>query len=228
MLLTALVLVAVSGCTSDPAPTSDLPQAKSLLSEASTAFSEVRSATFTLRVNGTIDGISVQSADGELTREGGPAGGAKGTVRLTLMGQLIEGDFVLVNDQLYLKGPTGGFTQYPAALTESIYDPSAILDPERGIAKVLASTVNPKTEAREDVDGTAAYRVSGRADSEVVKQIVPGVTSDVDVTYWLAEEGKHLPLKARVTFPKPENGDAPTVEITLSDLDKPVTVTPPA
>ena len=220
----------VTGCTTDTTPgeTANLPDAARLLGESASAVRDVRSAHFTMTVNGSIPGISVQTAEGDLTREGGPAGGAKGTVKLTLAGQLIEGEFVLVDDSLYLKGPTGTFQRYPSSLTSEYYDPSAILDPDRGFAKVLTSITGATTEAREKVDGTSAYKITGRAGKDAVGNIVPGVESEVDITVWLDEDGMHLPIRTLVTFPKPDGEDAPTVDVVVSDLDKPVTVTPPA
>lgn len=225
----AFSVAVVAGCTTDtnPGGSANLPDAAGLLAESASALRDIKSAHFTMTVNGSIPGISVQTAEGDLTREGGPAGGAKGTVKLTLAGQLIEGEFVLVDDSLYLRGPTGTFQRYPSSLTSEYYDPTAILDPDRGFAKVLTSITDAKTEAREKVDGTPAYKITGRADKNAVGNIVPGVESEVDITVWLDEDGMHLPMRALVTFPKPDGADAPTVDVVVSDLDKPVTVTPP-
>ena len=225
----AFSVAVVAGCTTDtnPGGSANLPDAAGLLAESASALRDIKSAHFTMTVNGSIPGISVQTAEGDLTREGGPAGGAKGTVKLTLAGQLIEGEFVLVDDSLYLRGPTGTFQRYPSSLTSEYYDPTAILDPDRGFAKVLTSITDAKTEAREKVDGTPAYKITGRADKDAVGNIVPGVESEVDITVWLDEDGMHLPMRALVTFPKPAGADAPTVDVVVSELDKPVTVTPP-
>lgn len=216
----------VAGCTStEGSGGGDLPDAAALLKESAEASRGISSAHFTLRVNGQVPAIPVQDAEGDLTREGGPSGAAKGTVKLTMLGQLIEGEFVLVDDSLYIKGPTGGFQQLPSALSSSIYDPSAILDPEKGVANVLANIRDPRTEAREEVDGVQAYKISGKATRDVVSSLVPGVDSEVDLSVWVRETDKQ-PAKATVTLPG-EGGPA-TVDLTLSDVGKPVTVTAPA
>ncbi|MGQ0841229.1 LppX_LprAFG lipoprotein [Actinokineospora sp.] len=227
----ALTAALASGCTSSDEPTgggpsSDLPDGGALLRDASAATRDIRSAHFVLKVNGTVPAISVQNAEGDLTREGGPSGAAKGTVKLTLLGQLIEGEFVLVNDSLYLKGPTGGFQQYPASLSASIYDPSAILNPDKGIANILAKITNPRTVGKEDIDGTPAFKVTGSATKDVVAAVVPGVSTDVEITVWLREDNKR-PVKASVALPSGE-GQSASVDLTLSDVDKQVTITPPA
>lgn len=226
LALTAAVVV-VTGCSDDPPPANSgqFPDGGTLLRDAATATANIKSAHFTLKVDGTIKGISVHSAEGDLTREGGPAGAAKGRVNMELLGNLFEGEFVLVNDTVYIKGATGGFQKLPASLISNIYDPSAILNPERGIAKVLSSIQNPKTEAKEQIAGTSAFKVSGRVGKDVVSSVVPGVSADVDITVWLREDNKQ-PVKASVKTPG-EDGKTATVDIVLSDVDKPVTITAP-
>jgi lipoprotein LprG len=227
ILLVTLALTAAvaTACSSDePAANGSLPDGAGLMTDASAAAADIESAHFTLQINGEVPGLPVRSADGDLTREGGPAGAAKGTISMNFMGTLFEGEFVLVDDTLFLKGPTGGYEEISAALVRSVYDPSAILDPERGIAKVLSSVQNPKTEAAEDVDGVATYKVTGRVGKDVVTSLVPGINEDVDITFWVKQDGDHQPVKASVKVPA--EGD-PTVDVTLSDVNKPVTITAP-
>jgi lipoprotein LprG len=220
--LLAIVAALTAGCSDDqPAPGGSLPDASSLLRDAASATRDIKSAHFTLKVNGDISAIPVHSAEGDLTREGGPSGAAKGKINMTLAGQLFEGEFVLVNDKVYVKGATGGFQELPAILVSNLYDPSAILNPDRGISKVLSSVQNPRTEAKESAEGASTYKVTGRAGKDVVTGIVPGVDTDVDITFWLREDNKR-PVKASVKLP------GGTVDLTLSDVDKQVTITAPA
>lgn len=225
-LLVTLALVATltTACSSDdqPADTGSLPDGAGLLKEAAAATADIKSAHFTLTVNGEIPDLPVKSAEGDLTREGSAAGAAKGTISMTLAGSLFEGEFVLVDDALYIKGPTGGWTELPASMVRNLYDPAAILDPDRGVAKVLASVRNAKTEGTEDIDGVSTYRVKGRVAQDVVTKLVPGISSDVDITFWVRQDGGHQPVKATVQV----TSDA-TVDVTLSDIDKQVEITAP-
>jgi lipoprotein LprG len=228
ILLGALALTAalVTGCSSSDSqstPAGSLPDAAGLLKDAAAATGAITSAHVTVQANGNVPGLSVQNLDGDLSKSGGPSGSAKGTGKLSVAGQLVAVEFVLVNSSLYIKGPTAGFQKIPAALGASVYDPSAVLDPNRGISKVLSSMQNPKTEAKEDVSGTPTYKVSGKIAKDVLAGLLPGLQSDADLTFWLREGGKHLPVKASAKLP----GGA-SVDVTLSDVDKPVTVTPPA
>ncbi len=220
-LLAALALGAtiVTGCSSGS--DSSLPDAGALLKEGATAAGGVTSTHFTLKVTGTVPGLSVHSLDGDLTKANG--GGAKGSGTLELLGQVVDAQFVLVNGTLYVKGPTGGFQQIPAALSSSIYDPSAILDPQRGIPKVLSGVQGPKTEGTEDVNGTPTYRITGTLPKDALTGLLPGVAADAKATLWLRQDGGHLPVKASLGYP-----DDARVDVTLSDVDKPVTVTAPA
>jgi lipoprotein LprG len=225
--MVALIAVLGAGCSDDSSPPASGGQdAAALLRDSAAAMKDVKSTHFTLKVNGSIKGISVHSADGDLTKEGGPSGAAKGKVNMELFGNLFEGEFVLVEDTVYIKGPTGPYQQLPASLVSSVYDPSAILNPDKGISKVLASVQNPKFEGTETVNGQATNKVSARATKDVVSSIVPGVSSDVDITFWLRQDNKQ-PVKAEAKLPG-EDGKPASVEITLSDVDKPVTITKPA
>jgi lipoprotein LprG len=224
--LLAFAATSVAACSSDEggAEGSSLPDAAGLLAAAAKSTAQIKSAHFTLTVNGKVPGLDVQSAEGDLTRADGGAGAAQGTVKMTLFGSLFEGDFVIVDDKAYIKGPTGGYQTLPASLIANLYDPAAILDPSRGVANVLSNVEDPNTETAEDVDGVATYRVKGKAGKDVVANLVPGVNSDVDVTFWLKKDGDHQPVKASVAVPA---DGSPTVDVTLSDVDKPIEITAP-
>jgi lipoprotein LprG len=228
VLLGMLAVVAVAGCTEKSAsPASGGSQdAGALLRDSAAATRDIKSAHFTLQVNGAVPGLSVHSAQGDLTKEGGPSGAARGTVNMELLGNLFEGEFVLVDNTIYIKGPTGPYQQLPASLISNLYDPSAILNPDKGISKVLASVQNPKVDGTETVNGQSTVKVTGRAAKDVVSSIVPGVTSDVDITFWIREDNKQ-PVKAEARMPGTDGKNA-SVEVTLSDVDKPVTITKPA
>lgn len=224
LALLAFTAVTATACSAEEGPAeSSLPDAAGLLKDAAAATAEITSAHFTLAVNGEVPGLDVRSAEGDLTREG-DGGAARGTVSMMLLGQLFEGEFVLVEDKVWIKGPTGDHQELPASMVVNLYDPGAILDPERGVANVLSNVQDPVTEGTEDVDGVATYRVKGKAARDVVADLVPGIDSDVEITFWLREDGDHQPVKARVGVPA--EGD-PTVDVTLSDVGKQVDITPP-
>lgn len=219
LALAALFALGVTACSDDE--DGPLPDGTQLVSEAATAMRDVKSAHVTIDAEGQVGDLPLRTAEGDLTREGD----AKGTIKLAVLSALLEVEFVVVGDDYYIKGLSGGWQKQSAADVATFYDPSAILDPERGVAKILASATEAKTEAAESVDGVAAYRVSVKLDNSAVASVVPGVPPGVTGILWLDKATKRL-VKAVLTVPA-TTGDPGTVTINLTDLDKPVTISAP-
>lgn len=215
-------MTGVYGCSKPDGSTGTLPAASVLLSEAAAAMGEVDSAHVSLVAEGETADLPVRRADGDLKRDGD----AKGTIQLDQSGVLIEYEFVVLGEVVYLKGVTGGWQEVPAALAATIYDPSAILDPERGVAKVLATASGATTEAVETIDGRRTYRVAVALDSTATAALVPGVGAGVTGKLWLDEATRRL-RRAVVSIPAGESGRTGTVTIDLTDIDKPVTISAP-
>ena len=182
-----------------------------LLKQSSDASKAITSAHFLLVINGTIPGIPIQGAEGDLTKDGT----AQGKAKLQEFGHLLDVQFVLVGGDFYVKGLTGGYQKLPGIA--NLYDPSAILDPNRGIAKVLTAIAQPKTEASEVINGTKTFRVAGKAPKDAVTAIVPNVTQDVDVKVWIRADNKQpvragssCPRTSRVRARQPRRSPCPT------------------
>src|SRR5262245_13397338 len=131
LLLAAVAVTACSGGGS-------LPDGRKVLKDASAAMRGVQSIGFAIRSEGNPP-ISIKSADGKLLR----SGDAQGTLQLNQSGQSVEMAFTLVGDTVYFKGATGGYQKLPKATVLAVYDPSAILDPQRGIVKLLDTAAEP-------------------------------------------------------------------------------------
>jgi lipoprotein LprG len=223
-LLAVLVAGCTSGNNSGGSGSSNLPAASTLLAGSSASMRGVTSVHFTITVNGTLPSVPIQNADGDLNAQGQ----AKGNAKITELGQLLQVDFVLVNNTFYIKGATGGYTKVPASLAGSLFDPTAILDPNRGVAKVLSSVRDATTQARETVDGVDCYRIGGQVSKDVVAALVPGINSDVTSTLWVAADSKHLPVKAEFAVPGAGGSQGAKIDVDISHYNEPVTVTPPA
>ncbi len=63
----------------------------------------------------------------------------------------------------------------PAA---NIYDISAILNPDNGLANVLANFSDPKADGRESINGTEAVRVTGTVSADAVNKIAPQLKAE--------------------------------------------------
>jgi len=213
-LLTALL----SGCSKEE-PTQALPDGATLINESATAMREVQSAHVRIEIEGNVSTLPLKRAEGDLLRNGD----AKGTLQLSQLGNLIEYEFVVFGDSIYLKGVTGGWQQLPASMAATIYDPSAILDPERGIVKILATSTEPVTEAQETVNGVDTYRVAVKMDNLAAASLVPGMPPGVTGKLWVDAKTKHL-VKAVLTVPGSPPG---TVNLDVSNFNTPVTVSAP-
>lgn len=222
--LAALALT-LGACTSSKKPTNGdtggaLPAAADLMSKSETAMSAVTTVHFVLTFDGQLPGIPINSAQGDLTK----AGDAKGTATVSLLGSNIETEFVIVNGSYYIKGPTGGFSSVGSAAAVG-FDPSSILDPNRGIVKLMQTATGTSTQARESINGRDAYRVAATADPTTVASIIPGASGVIPGLIWI-DATTYQVLQGQFTLPG-SNGKTVKVTITLSNFDAPVTVNAP-
>jgi lipoprotein LprG len=221
-VLFALV-AGLAGCDKKPTDTAPaLPDGQALVSASAEAMRQVKNAHMTITVDGTIANLPLKKADGVVTQ----TGDAQGTVQLEQLGALVELGFVILNKTFYLKGPTGTWQQVPLSMAATFYDPSAILDPGRGVANVLATAKDAKTEAQESVDGHDTYRVAASFDSAALVAVVPGAGVGVTGKLWLDTQDKRL-RKAVFTVPGGSGGAPATVTVTITDFDAAVNISAP-
>jgi lipoprotein LprG len=222
----ALAAAALTSCTdssdgSTPrTPADDLPSGDTLVKAAATQMRGVKTAEFDITTQGTVDRLGIRGASGVITSEGD----ADGTARIDQAGNAVELSFVVKGDTLYVKGATGGWQQVPLAVASSVYDPSHILDPDRGVGNVLGTATAASTEARETVDGTPAYRVKATLDGKDLAAVVPGLIEDVTATLWIGVDREVL---HRASFVVPGEGGGGTVTVTFRKFDAPVTINAP-
>jgi lipoprotein LprG len=220
-----VAVVGLAGCTGpshDQAKPDQLPAATELLATSAAAMRDVQTTHFLLDVRGTIEGLAIHKAEGVLTR----AGNAKGTATIDQFGATVEVEFVIVDRKVHLKGPTGGFQEVPQALAASVYDPSAILDPDRGVSKLLAAIKDAHTEAKESVGGQDAYRVAVTPAPGTLQALIPGASDQLTGKLWLAVDTKRL-LKGEFTVPATGSTTSGAITITFSDFNAPVTISAP-
>jgi lipoprotein LprG len=219
-----LVAITATGCGDDKPATkpSDLPAADGLLRESAAAMRTVETVRFSLEITGKPGGVPLRKVDGQFAK----AGNAKGKVQLDQAGTLSELEYVVIGTTAYIKGPTGGWQSVPLSVASTVYDPSAILDPERGIAKLIDSGSGGRTEAREEVDGVDAYRVAAGFGSTVVSALVPGFGVGASGQVWIGIKDK-LPVRIKLQMPATEGGEASTVLVKLSDYNAPASISAP-
>jgi lipoprotein LprG len=216
-LFTVLFIALVTSCSGSSGQKVTLPDGAAVLADSAKAMRGVTSTRFALDVQGNTPGVQLRSAEGQLTHEGS----AKGTAKVDEGRQILELQFVILGQDLYLRPPTGPVQKLPLSFAGAVYDPSVILNPDRGIAAVLASGTGATTEAREQVDGVDTYRLQAKFPAQPLGTLVPGLTPDKTSEIWVATQGSRL-VKAQ--FPTTYG----TVTAHFSDFDAPVQITPPA
>ncbi len=221
-LFAAIALVA--GCSSSSENSSkDLPDAATLLQQSSETTKAQTSVHLLLTVAGEIKELPIESLEGDLTTT--PAVAAQGKANLLFLGQKLDDiGFVVAEGNLFATLTSGGAYQDfgPAA---DIYDVSAILNPETGLANVVANFSDPKADGRETINGVETVRITGNISADAVNKIAPQIAASGPVpgTAWIAEGGNHELMQAKM-----ESTPGNSVTMTMSDWGKSVTVTKPA
>ena len=207
-----------------------LPDAAMLLTESSETTRNLNSAHLDMKVNGSIPNLPVHTLTGDLTNT--PALAAKGSANMTLDGQTVDAEFVVADTHLFaaltpvteydVRFSPGKWSDFgPAA---DIYDLPVILDPSRGLANILANFSDfrdPTADGWETVNGVQTVRVTGTISAEALSAIIPDVATPVPGTAWIRQDGNHDLVKLSA------GGEGSSIELTLSDWNKPVTVTKP-
>ena len=219
----AAAIALFAGCSSKSEGASkELPDAATLLKESSETTKSQSSVHLKLAVQGQIQNMPIESLEGDLTNK--PAVAAQGTANIVFLGQRLEGvDFVVADGDLFGALTKGSFQDFgPAA---DIYDVSVLLNPDAGLANVLANFSDPKADGRETVEGVGTVRITGTVSADAVNKIAPQIaaTGPVPGTAWIAEDGNHELMQARLE-PSPGN----SVTMAQSKWGEPVTVDKPA
>lgn len=215
-VITSLIIALVTAC-GGAGQTGTLPQGATLLADSAKAMRTVNTTRFAFDVQGNAPGVQLRSAEGQLTREGS----AKGTAKVDEGRQLLELQFTIIGQDLYLRPPTGPVQKLPLSFAGTVYDPSIILNPDRGIAAALASGKDPSTQAREQADGVDSYRLQVTFPAQPLGTLVPGLAPDKPSDIWVAVQGSRL-IKAQ--FPTDTGG----ITAHFSDYDAPAQITAPA
>lgn len=216
-LATALIAGCSSGSTQSGAP---LPDATTLVKQSADTTKNVKSVHLVLSVQGKIPGLPIKTLTGDLTTS--PTTAASGNAQLNLAGSDIDANFVVYDSVLYATLTPNKWSDFGKA--SDVYDVSAILNPDTGLANVLANFSNAKAEGRESINGQSTIRISGTVSADAVNKIAPpfNATQPTPSTVWIQETGDHQLVQASL---QKSSGNA--VQMTLSNWGQPVTVTKP-
>lgn len=219
-LFAAVALIA--GCSSSSEKASEsLPDAATLLKDSNTATRALKSVYLDLSVEGEIKDLPIKTLTGDLTNA--PAVAAQGNAKLLFQGADVDANFVVIDATLYVALSGDSYIDLgPAA---DVYDIAAILNPDTGLANVLANFSDPKSDSTETINGVETVKVTGQVSADAVNKIAPPIaaTGPIPGTAWIEKDGDHKLVQAKL---EPAAGSS--VQMTLSDWDKPVTITKPA
>jgi lipoprotein LprG len=216
-LLAATLLI--SGCSkksSEP-----LPDAAGLLTQSIASTEKLQSAHLEIVVNGKIDGLPVKTLSGDLTNV--PAVAIKGNSTISMGGAEVDIELVVLDGTLYAALTPNSWLDMGPAI--EVYDPSVILNPDSGLANMLTSLSDAKSEGVETIGGVSTVKITGTVAADAVNKLIPQlkVSGSVPSTVWIEKDAPNQLVQAQVV---PSDGN--NVQLTLSEWDKPVTVTKPA
>ena len=144
LFVTALIAAGCSSKSSEP-----LPDAAGLLQKSIQTTKTLTSAHLEIVVNGKIDGLLVKKLSGDLTNV--PSVAIKGNSTISMGGADVDIQLVVLDGTLYAAlTPNSWLDMGPAA---EIYDPSVILNPDAGLANMLAAFSDPTSEGFETIGG---------------------------------------------------------------------------
>jgi len=221
MPLIAVLLGAglISGCSkkaSEP-----LPEAAGLIKQSVETTRKLSSAHLEIAVTGKIDGLPIKTLSGDLTNV--PSVAVKGNSTISMGGSDVDVELVVLDGTLYAAlTPNSWLDMGPAA---DIYDPSVILNPDAGLANLLGNVTEAKAQDTEAVGGVPTVRITGTVSADAVNKLIPQLKAagPLPATVWIEKDAPHQLVQATV-----DQSSGNSVSLTLSEWDKPVTVTKPA
>lgn len=210
--LVAVTSLVLAGCGGSG--DGDLPAGDAVLTAAADQMATLQTVTIAITSDVDVGDLPVREVAGVVTRDGE----AEGTAQV-LLGQQLELRFVVVDDTFYYR-LIGDWASMPLSQAAQFYDPSAILDPDRGVANLLRTASDARVVEREDDQ----YRVTARFDPAALDALVPGASAPVEGTVWI---GVERPVLHRAEFPIEASGQSGTVQVALSRFNEPVTIDAP-
>ncbi|MEA2203104.1 MAG: lipoprotein LprG [Solirubrobacteraceae bacterium] len=216
-----LATAAIAGCSSGSKNSGGpLPDATTLVKQSADVTKGLKSVHLVLSTQGKIPGLPIKQLTGDLTTV--PSTAASGNAQLSMAGSDIDANFVVYDSVLYATLTPNKWSDFGKA--SDVYDVSVLLSPDAGLGNVLANFTNAKAEGRETINGQPTIKISGNVTADAVNKIIPSMnaTQPVPATVWIQESGDHQLVQANL-----QKSEGNSVQITLSDWGKPVTVTKP-
>src|ERR1700722_6959856 len=163
----ALVLT-IGGCSNSSSPgkspgppaTTSSGEAATLLKQAADVMSKATGLHVSLTVQGDVPNLRVTKLDGDVSNT--PQTVATGTATLLVGKSPQDAKFVYVDGHLYSDlGQPGTYTDFGNGA--SIYNVSVLLDPNKGLANLLANLKDGSVAGSDTVNGVATTKITGNS-----------------------------------------------------------------
>lgn len=211
LILLFLLVIATTACMGDDdddgdndsnaSPESDVT-VEDVLAAGRDAWAETESAHFTLAIDGDAyldddETIKLVSGEGDIKRPGSVA--ASATVDAAI--SVVDISLVAVDGEIFITNLLSG--NWERAPEDFSYDPSVLFSDSDGIGPIMTDLQNPELDGTEDVNGQAAYKVTGTVGADRVEAITAGTIAgdEIEVTLWTGVEDAKL---LRVVLAEPE------------------------
>jgi hypothetical protein len=198
---------------------------KTVLQESSAAMKKIEGFHFVYKVDrpGGIPskGTSVNGIAGDVNREGSMTA----TIDLSLNGVFLQIGFIAIGDTQYVQDPLSKKWQ-----SVSVQDsPVGKLNLNAGTIQILDRITSPTYVGMENVAGASTYHIKGMVTAQELAAIAGAVTSTgtFPTDLWIGTNDKYVYQVQIVGAAQPDEDPAIRRTITLSNLNKPVTVKAP-
>lgn len=226
------VVLAIGGCStegdggkaSDTAATASNGDAAMLLKQATDAMRKVTGMHVRLAVTGDVPNLRVTKLEGDISNT--PQTVATGSATLLVGNKSEDAKFVYVDGHLYSDlGQPGTYTDFGNGA--SFYNVSVLLDPNKGLANLLANLKDASVAGSQQADGVATTKITGNSSADDIATLAGSRLTSEDVktvptTVWIASDGSSHLVQIQIAPTKDTS-----VTLTMSDWGKQVTATKP-
>ena len=216
-------VIALAGCGGGGGGPVD---AKAVLAKTSANMKRIVGFHFVYKVNAPqkatpSSGLDIKGIQGDVNAQGSMTA----TIDVTESGIALQLKFVAIGDTQYIQNPLSGAWQ-SVGVDQS---PVGKLNLNAGTIQILDKIVDPTYVADESIGGTATHHIKGTVSAAEVAAVVGAVsvTGTFPTDIWVGVKDNYV-YQVQIAGAATSTDDPKTVRvITLSNLNKPVTVKAP-